>query len=50
MLYRDEYYNEDTKDKGIAELLIRKFRNGQEGKIKLVFQGETISFKNYAGY
>ena len=35
LLYRDEYYNRDTLDKGICELLIAKNGNGKTGVIKL---------------
>jgi replicative DNA helicase len=48
MLYRDEYYNPNSPDKGIAEIGIVKFRNGQEGIIKLAFHGATTQFKNLA--
>lgn len=34
-LYRDEYYNENTEDKGIAEVIIAKQRNGSTGTVKL---------------
>jgi replicative DNA helicase len=37
MLYRDEYYNPDTPDRGIAEINIAKHRNGPTGTIKLLF-------------
>jgi replicative DNA helicase len=54
MLYRDETVNPNTMDKGIAEVGIVKFRNGQEGVIKLGFDGSTTQFynlaKNYAGF
>jgi replicative DNA helicase len=50
MLYRDAYYNPDTAEKNTAEVLIRKFRNGREGVVKLVYDGNTTSFKNYIGY
>jgi replicative DNA helicase len=50
MLYRDEYYNPDSPNKGIAEVLIRKHRAGETGTVKLIFDGATTKFKNYAGY
>ncbi|MFN9173346.1 MAG: replicative DNA helicase [Synechocystis sp.] len=46
MIYRDEYYNPDTPDQGIAELLIVKHRNGPTGVIKLLFQPEFTQFLN----
>ena len=48
-IYRDEVYNEDTPDKGIAEIIIGKQRNGPIGKIRLTYQGEFTKFNNYAG-
>jgi len=46
MLYRDEYYNPDTTDKGIAEVIIAKHRNGPVGTVKLLFQPEFTEFRN----
>lgn len=46
MLYRDEYYNADTVDRGIAEIIITKHRNGPTGPIKLLFQPEFTQFLN----
>jgi replicative DNA helicase len=46
MLYRDEYYNPDTVDRGIAEILITKHRNGPTGTVKLLFQPELTKFLN----
>ena len=48
MLYRDEVYDEDSKDKGMAELHIRKHRNGETGTIKLTFLAEYTKFVNYS--
>jgi replicative DNA helicase len=46
-IYRDEVYNHDTEDnKGLAELIIAKHRNGETGVVELVFLGETTSFKS----
>jgi replicative DNA helicase len=50
MLYRDETVNPNSMDKGVAEIGIVKFRNGQEGTIKLAFDGATTQFKNLAKY
>jgi len=46
-LYRDEVYNEDTLDKGVAEVIIGKQRNGPIGTIKLTFIKEYTRFENY---
>jgi len=46
-VYRDEVYNSNTDDKGIAEILIRKHRNGPIGEIKLTFMGQYCRFDNY---
>lgn len=46
MIYRDEYYNPDSPDQGIAELLITKHRNGPTGVIKLIFKPEFTQFLN----
>lgn len=46
MLYRDEYYNPDTPDRGIAEAIVTKHRNGPTGAIKLLFQPELTRFLN----
>ncbi len=47
-IYRDEVYNEDSQDKGTAEIIIGKQRNGPIGKIRLTFLGEYTRFENYA--
>jgi len=46
--YRDEVYNEDSADKGIAEIIIGKQRNGPIGTRKLRFFGEYTTFENLA--
>lgn len=46
-IYRDEVYNEDSPDKGIAEIIIAKHRNGPIGKIRLTFMGQFTRFQNY---
>ena len=46
-IYRDEVYNEDSPDKGTAEIIIRKHRNGPIGDIRLSFLGQYIRFENY---
>ena len=47
-IYRDEYYNEDSSDKGIAELIIGKQRNGEVGTSKAAFVGKFTRFENLA--
>ncbi|NOX49308.1 MAG: replicative DNA helicase [Gammaproteobacteria bacterium] len=47
-IYRDEVYNEDTEDKGIAEIIIGKQRNGPIGKVRLSFIGNLTKFENLA--
>lgn len=47
-LYRDEVYNKDTTDKGIAEVIIGKNRHGSLSTVKLAFQSEFTSFHNLA--
>lgn len=44
-IYRDEYYDPETEDKNIAEVLVKKHRNGPIGNIKLYFQGERTQFQ-----
>lgn len=45
-IYRDDYYNKDTEDKGIAEIIIAKQRNGPIGTINLVWLPEYTKFAN----
>lgn len=47
-LYRDEVYNEDTPDKGIAELLVCKNRHGPTGFVRAVWIGEFMRFEDMA--
>jgi replicative DNA helicase len=47
-IYRDEVYNEDSPDKGVAELIIGKQRNGPIGTVRLAFIGEYTRFENLA--
>jgi len=46
-IYRDEVYNEDSPDKGIAEIIIGKQRNGPIGTTRLTFVGRHTKFENY---
>ena len=47
-IYRDEVYNPDSKDKGSAEIIISKQRNGPTGTVHLTFLGEFTRFENAA--
>ena len=46
MLYLDEYYNTETEEPNITELIISKHRNGPIGTTKILFEGEYTKFKN----
>jgi replicative DNA helicase len=48
MMYREEYYKPDTQEKGVAEVIIGKHRNGPTGTVKLTFLGEYTKFQNFA--
>ncbi|MGA9343073.1 MAG: replicative DNA helicase [Rhodanobacteraceae bacterium] len=47
-IYRDEYYNADSSDRGTAEIIIGKQRNGPTGTVKLTFLGQYTKFENFA--
>ena len=47
-IYRDEVYNEDEDNKGKAEVLIRKQRNGPIGTVELTFLGKYTRFESYS--
>jgi replicative DNA helicase len=47
-IYRDEVYNPDSQDKGTAEIIIGKQRNGPIGTVRLTFLGEYTRFENFA--
>lgn len=46
-IYRDEVYNPESPDKGTAEIIIAKHRNGPIGKVRLAFLGQYVRFDNY---
>lgn len=49
-IYRDQVYNPDTEDKGTAEIILGKHRNGSLGTVRLTFIGEYTRFENHAGF
>ncbi len=48
LLYRDDYYNPDSPEKGVCELILAKHRNGPIGTVKLLFQPSQTKFFNLA--
>ncbi len=48
MLYRDEYYHPETEERGIAELIVTKHRNGPVGTVKLLFEPRFTRYRNLA--
>ena len=48
-IYREDYYNETEENKGIADLIVSKQRNGPTGTVKLAFLKEFTRFENYFG-
>jgi len=49
-LYRDDYYNADSPDRGTAEALILKHRMGETGMVRLAFMPQTSRFGDFAGF
>ena len=47
-LNRDEYYNPDSDDKGIAEIIVGKHRNGPTGKVQLAWMEQYTKFASLA--
>jgi replicative DNA helicase len=47
-LYRDEVYDDQSPDRGVAEVIVAKHRNGPTGKAKLAFRGQYTRFDNMA--
>ena len=48
-IYRDDYYNKESKEPGVAEIIIAKQRNGPTGTVKLTFLKHITKFESYAG-
>ena len=47
-IYRDDIYNEDSPDRGTAEIIVAKHRNGPTDKVRLAFLGHHTRFENMA--
>ena len=45
-LYREDYYDENSENEGLCELIVRKNRNGPTGTVMLEFEKETMSFSD----
>jgi replicative DNA helicase len=48
MIYRDDYYNPNSSEAGVAEIILTKHRNGPTGTVKLLFDSQFTQFKNMA--
>jgi len=49
-IYRDDYYDKNSKEPGVAEVIISKHRNGPTGTVKLAFLKPITKFENLEGY
>ena len=49
-LYRDDYYNKDSEDKGLTEVILAKHRGGSTGMIKLIWMGNYTKFADWAKF
>jgi replicative DNA helicase len=47
-IYRDDYYNKESKEPGVAEIIIGKQRNGPVGTVRLAFVKQNTKFDNLA--
>jgi replicative DNA helicase len=47
-IYRDDYYNKDSKEPGVSELIISKQRNGPTGTVKMAFIKNLTKFESLA--
>jgi replicative DNA helicase len=47
MLYRDDYYNSDTDNPGVMEIIVGKNRNGSTGTCKIIFNPVSGKFKSF---
>ena len=47
-IYRDEVYDSESVDKGVAEIIIGKQRNGPIGTVNMTFLGQYTKFENFA--
>ena len=48
LIYREDFYDQNTTRKGIADIIIAKQRNGPTGEVQLTFLGQYTKFENYA--
>ena len=45
-IYRDEYYNPETEERGITEIIVTKQKDGPVGTVKLLFEPQYTRFRN----
>jgi len=48
LIYREDFYDQNTTRKGIADIIIAKQRNGPTGEVPLTFLGQYTKFENFA--